>query len=307
MSVHTDASIPPSREVLVLTDATPSSTNALWRGALVAREHGASLCVLHLAGERESILQAHKALDTAGKLVQARLGVELRAEVLHRDLLAKALSAARSAQLLVIGPNRTNSLREWISGTQVERLLRLCPVPTLVVKQPAMPGRHAALGSTNEPGRYGRVLVSVDLGPQGTDLIAAAMELSRDPQTEIFYAQGANATREFAAAAHAANAGRTAMQIAQAALKEIVTSSGVESNRVVPTVAFGHAADCVLKRERAIGAQLIVIGKRRRGLLGDFFLGGVTQEVLASSAADVLVIPSSEHRARASQHPSGRG
>lgn len=38
-------------------------------------------------------------------------------------------------------------------------------------------------------------------------------------------------------------------------------------------------------------AELVVIGKRRRGLLADFFLGSVTQRLLAGSRADVLVLP----------------
>ena len=44
-----------------------------------------------------------------------------------------------------------------------------------------------------------------------------------------------------------------------------------------------------------MGAELVVIGKRRRGLLADFILGGVTRQVLAGSQADVLVMPSTEN------------
>ena len=112
--------------------------------------------------------------------------------MLEGELLPNAISAAREAGLLVIGSRRANPLREWISGTQAERLIRLCRIPTLVVKRPAVPGRNAALGGTAEPGGYGRVLVSVDLRPEAVDLIVAAMTLSRDPHTQVFHAVAAN-------------------------------------------------------------------------------------------------------------------
>ena len=40
MSVYTDGTGLPSHEVLVITDLAPASTNAVWRAALIAREHG---------------------------------------------------------------------------------------------------------------------------------------------------------------------------------------------------------------------------------------------------------------------------
>jgi nucleotide-binding universal stress UspA family protein len=284
-----------SHEVLVITDLAPASTNAVWRAALIAREQGALLRLLHVGGERRRMGQVHEALEDIRNQVHARLGIELNAEVLEGDLLPKAISAARAAGLLVIGPRRSNPLREWISGTQAERLIRLCRIPTLVVKRPATPGRNAAL-ATAEPGRYGRVLVSVDLRPEAVDLIAAAMSFSRDPQTQIFHALGAGSDdRAAATESPGGRLGDTAMERAHSTLKELIRSSGAQELGAVSAIAFGNAADCVLARERAMGAELVVIGKRRRGLLADFILGGVTRQVLAGSQADVLVMPSTEN------------
>jgi nucleotide-binding universal stress UspA family protein len=304
MTVNTDGAGLASHEVLVITDLAPASTNAVWRAALIAREQGALLRLLHVGGERRRMGQVQEALDDIRNQVHARLGIELNVEVLEGDLLPKAISAARSAGLLVIGPRRSNPLREWISGTQAERLIRLCRIPTLVVKQPATPGRNAALGSTAEPGRYGRVLVSVDLRPEAVDLIAAAMSFSRDPQTQIFHALGAGSDdRATATESPGGRLGDTAMERAHSTLKELIRSSGAQELGAVSSIAFGDAADCVLARERATGAELIVIGKRRRGLLADFILGGVTRQVLAGSQADVLVMPSSENRPAAGALP----
>jgi nucleotide-binding universal stress UspA family protein len=291
MSAQTASAGRASREVLVITDLGPASINAMWRAALIAREQGASLRLLHVGGERRRMAQTHEALEDFRKQAHARLGIELNAEVVEGDLLAKAVSAARSAGLLVIGPRRSNPLREWISGTQAERLIRLCRIPTLVVKRPAIPARNAALDSAAEAGRYGRVLVSVDLRPEAVDLIAAAMSFSRDPQTQIFHALGAGSDRPVTGSL-VSRISDTAMQKAHSTLTELIRSSGAQRFGAVSAIAFGHAAHCVLSRERATGAELVVIGKRRRGLLADFILGGVTQQVLAGSHADVLVVPS---------------
>jgi nucleotide-binding universal stress UspA family protein len=292
-----------SHEVLVIADLSPASTNAVWRAALIARERGVPLRLLHVDGERRRIAQTHEALEELRQQVHRRLGIGLNAEILEGDLLPKLIGASRSAGLLVIGPRRSNPFREWISGTPAERLIRLCRIPTLVVKKPATPGRNAVFGSAAEPGRYERVLVSVDLRPEAVDLIKAAMSFSRDPQTQIFHALGAASHRRARAIESASNGRATGMQKAQSALNALIGSSGVQEVGVASAVAFGHAADCVLARERATRAELIVIGKRRRGLLADFILGGVTRQVLAGSQADVLVVPSVERSQARMAHP----
>jgi nucleotide-binding universal stress UspA family protein len=293
MSAYTHGLGLRSHEVLVITDLAPASTNAVWRAALIAREQGASLRLLYVGGERRCMTQMHAALEEIRKQVHARLGIAVNAEVWEGDLLPKAISAARSAGLLVIGPRRSNPLREWIAGTQTERLIRLCRIPTLVVKRPAVLEGNAVLGAPAETGRYGRVLISVDLRPEAIDLIAAAMSFSRDPRTHIFHAVGA--ASKLLATATGSVVSRpvdTAMQRAHSALKELIRYSGAQELGAVSAIAFGHAGNCVLTSERATGAELVVIGKRRRGLLANFILGGVTQHVLAGSRADVLVMPS---------------
>ena len=45
----------------------------------------------------------------------------------------------------------------------------------------------------------------------------------------------------------------------------------------------------LLEHEQAQDCDLIVIGKRGQGLLGEMLLGSVTKHILAQSVADVLV------------------
>jgi len=81
MSAYANGARIASHEVLVITDLSPASTNAVWRAALIAREHGAPLRLLHVGGERRRAAQVHEALEDIRKQVHARLGLDMDAEV----------------------------------------------------------------------------------------------------------------------------------------------------------------------------------------------------------------------------------
>lgn len=260
--------------LLAVTDGTAAGTNAAWRAALVARDHGRPLRLLHGG---DPIGTAELAAE-----LRAGVGIDVTVQAAEGDLLHDALAASRSASLLVIGSRRGNPLREWILGTQAERLIRLSRAPVLVVKRPAMAG-------------YRRVLVPVDLAPEAAAVIAAAAMLSRDPRLEVFHAL---ATREEVTMRAAdvpepvvRELRQRAAQLARGMLRELVAQAGAASGAALTGIGYGPAAGVILAKEQAMRAELVVMGKRRRGLLADFFLGGATQRVLARSRADVLVLP----------------
>lgn len=298
--MHDDAPahLPPQR-ILAVADATPAARNAIWRAALMARECGASLHVLHAVRDARQATAAGTALEELGAVLQERLGLAADLEVVHGDPLKEATRAARDANLLVLASRPGNSLRERVSGAPLERLVRLIRIPVLVVKQPAAPPRGASLTDAALPGRYARVLVSVDLGRDAAGVIAAAGAFSRDPAMEVFHAVSARKEPPQEAAAEATRAAGTAVERARAGLKAAIAAAGEAARGAAAQVGFGRAASCVVMRQRAIGAGLVVIGKRQRGLFADYFLGGITQQVLAGSRSDVLVVPTRMPRAYA--------
>ena len=268
--------------VLVPHDLSGTSVNAAWRAALVARDLGVPLLLLHACADAAAAQSAAQALEQLAADIGEHLGLPVEVELALEDPLAATVRAARDASLLVIGSRRGNPLRELVLGTQAERLIRLCRVPVLVVKRPAR-------------GAYRRVLVPVELGPQARPVIAAALRMSRAPRMEVLHAL--DVREEIAMRAcnlsevEVRRQRQRAAQRAQATLEELIAQAGTCSPEALPAIGFGDAAMVVLARERAVRAQLLVIGKRRRGLLADFFLGSVTQRVLAAAKADVLVLP----------------
>lgn len=296
--------LPPQR-ILAVADATPPTRNAIWRAALLARETGASLHVLHVLRDAAGMEAARSSLEQLCAGILQRVGVQATIEVQRGDLPKEAARASRDADLLVLASRPGNTLRERISGTPVERLIRLSRIPALVVKRPAAPPRGASLADAALRGRYGRVLVSVDLGRDAAGVIAAASQFSHDPAMEVFHAVSARREGPRGSAADAAVAGGTAIERARVTVKAAIAAAGMRGQGAAACVGFGGAAPSVLTRQRAIGAELLVIGKRQRGLFADYFLGGITQQVLAGSRSDVLVVPTRTPRGAAEPAAGG--
>jgi nucleotide-binding universal stress UspA family protein len=272
----------PERTVLAVCDLSSAAINATWRAAMVARELGATLRVLHPQPEPKVLSRVQSALDELTADIRARMDVPLAVEAVSGSVLRRANAAAREAALLVIPSRRGNPLREWIMGTQAERLIRLSRAPVLVVKRPALAS-------------YRRVLVPVALGEGAAAQIALAGSLARGSQLEVLHALDTSdeaVLREMDSSEQALRSYRQLRaQRAHLALHELVTAAGPRAGEADTAVEFGDAASVALARAQRGDAELMVIGKRRRGLLADYFLGGVTQRVLAAAPADVLVLP----------------
>lgn len=272
----------PSARVVVPHDLSTTSTNAAWRAAMVARDLGLPLLLLHASTDRAASKAAVPVLERLAEDIRNRLGLPVDLEIASEDPLAATIHAAGQASLLVIGSRRGNPLRELVLGTPAERLIRMCRVPVLVVKRPVR-------------GSYRRVLASVALGTEAPRLIAAAARLARVPQLEVLHALDVReevAMRAFELSeAQVRLLRQRAAQRARTALEDLIGQAGASTRDATPCVSFGDTATVVLARERALRAELLVVGKRMRSLLADFFLGSVTQRLLAATRADVLVLP----------------
>lgn len=218
-------------------------------------------------------------VDEAGE----RLGMRFAPEEVAADPLKGCLAAARGGLLVVASGG--NPLRERILGIPAERLIRLAPAPVLVVKRTAVD-------------RYGRVLVPVDLHPGSELLLQAAAVLAPAAATAVFHSLP-HASPEGAVSGGRARDVRARQ--ARRACEDMMAmrlSGRVAPHRPpadcaaqVPVVAFGAAAETILAAETAHRPDLIVVGRSCGRHLADFLLGGVAQQVLARSEADVLVVP----------------
>ena len=187
---------------------------------------------------------------------------------------------AIDADLLVMGARGAGFMRELLIGSTTERVLRKSVRPMLVVKQIA-----------HEP--YRRVLVPVDFSARALEALEFARRVA--PQAEFVLLHAFEVpfegklryagVEESALSSLRVNARREA----GAQMNELVARAGLDENRVRRIVVHGEATTQILEQEQEQDCDLIVIGKRGHGLLGEMLLGSVTKHVLARSTADVLV------------------
>ena len=290
----------PIRTVVAPTDLSALARHAVVRACLLAAELGARLSLQHVvnAGALDTLRHLLDA-DSSGRqeklLEEVRGEVEALAAEMHKrhgvaaelhlvvgGVLGEIVGHAEAidADLLVMGARGAGFMRELLIGSTTERVLRKTTRPLLVVKQMA-----------HEP--YRRVLVPVDFSPRSLEALRLAQRVAPQAEYVLLHAfevpfEGKlryAGVEENALASLRVNARREAT----AKMNELVAAAGADENRVRRIVVHGEATTQILEQEQEQDCDLIVIGKRGHGLLGEMLLGSVTKHILAQSAGDVLV------------------
>ncbi|MDP2880096.1 MAG: universal stress protein [Azonexus sp.] len=290
----------PLARILAATDFSAPAHHAAQRAALLARDIGARLELVHIL-EKSALDELRRAFGAEGETLQeciraqarealaqlaadigAPLGVSAGQYLLEGAVLEGIATEAErlDASLLIVGARGADFMRHWLLGATAERLLRKTRRPILVVKQPA---RDA----------YRSVLVPVDFSPwsQGAMRLAQAVA----PRAEIVLLHAFEAPFEgklrFAGVAeetiqrHRAEARQEAL----ARLHQAATEAGFAETNGRAIAVHGGAAPRILEQEEVQGADLIVLGKHGAGMTEELLLGSVTKHVLAHARGDVLV------------------
>jgi nucleotide-binding universal stress UspA family protein len=274
--------------VIGICAASPAGLNAARRAALVATQLGADLNILYPAPQARAVSRGGDRVRELADDIRQRTGIKVAVETVKGSVLRHAVALSRDAAVVVLPSCRGNPLREWIMGTQAERLIRLCRAPVLVVKRPALLA-------------YRRVLVPLDLDHHAVRLIGLAASLSRGLRLKVLHAIDADDEKALRAIDGSDEAVCSLRQHrahrAYLALHRLIAAAQIGAAGAEASIEFGGAAAVVLDRAAAWDAELVVIGKAQRGMLADYFLGGLTQRILARARADVLVHPHRRQRA----------
>jgi nucleotide-binding universal stress UspA family protein len=294
------------KRILVATDFSTRSDRAVRRAILLARQFSAAIVILHVVDDdqptrlREAEVRESAALleEIAATVREIdRLSCETRL-VLGDPFQAIVDSVhATDADLVVMGPHRRQALRDIFIGTTVERAIRISPRPVIMAND--VPAR-----------RYDRVLVATDLSDGSAAAIADARGLGILDHTDIivFHAFGSPSAGLIIRAGmtmdqlkdHIAEADARAM----AELNEFLRRVDVQPRRRVTQLIEVSAAAAIREGIRAEKADLVVIGTHGRTGVAKFFLGSVAEEILRSSAIDVLVVPMTGNALREPHRPT---
>ncbi|NML16848.1 universal stress protein [Azohydromonas caseinilytica] len=286
------------RSILVAVDASHAAHNAVRRAGLLAARFEARLTLLQVLAP--SVLRLPyglfaPALGTDARITRAQLALgraaaglardhDIHASVVVRvgDALEHIRLLAHEADLLVVGAKTRNPLHDSVLGTRAARLMQLARHAVLVVKSPAASA-------------YSRVLVPTDFADCSEAALRLALKMVSDRSVEVFHALST----------HRETRMRAANVPAQAILDYVGSAREkcLRRLRAATALANGHAAGCSvghgdpaclsLERQKAMAADLIVMGREGQGqsVAGGMRMGSVARQLVAKAGCDVLFIP----------------
>lgn len=172
MSANEESQVLPRiKSILIATDLSGRSDKALARGLLLATAYGASVRVVHVVDDDQPKSLVEEEAARAADLIEAmvkpmvdRLKIATPEIEIWRGLAAVAiakLAAETKPDLLVMGAHRRQLLRDVFVGTTVERVIRTCERPVLMVNLDA-----------DVP--YRKALAAVDLSQHSIDALKFA-------------------------------------------------------------------------------------------------------------------------------------
>ena len=279
--------------VLVGTDFTAASDEALRQGNDFANDLGTSLIVCHVVPELDTInvlfpqlaagnaerrqILNDKAMAAVEQQVATSLSEPANVSAVvdsgtpHAGLLTRADAA--DAGLIVLGPGRT-----------ADRVVRHATVPTLIARHsprgivigatdfsdPSMPALEAAAAEAERRGSQLHLLHVVDVG---------TFALASPAAVGLPFIHGIPGI-----SVRAIDDLRTA---AQSRLREALTQFAIDGEAIAES---GPAAQTIVDLADSARAELVVVGTHGRTGLSRLTLGSTAEAVIRSAPCSVLVV-----------------
>ena len=289
------------RRVVVATDFSAGSHDAVARAVLLAQAHGACLEVLHafdpgawralhaifdikrLTGEVPTGVVARERLSALAESLAARTGLEVTAHNGVGEPAVAIASHAKATNAAVVVVARRSDPGAPGVGSTLMRVLRSAPCPVLVVRNGAV-------------SPYQRVLAAVDLRDVSWRAASSAIELF--PGAEHCLLSVVDPAWERELMRHPAVAGQGAGETgslharAEQQLQRLARDLSRRPDcRVCSEVVDGVPVRSIVDRSAAWRADCVAVGHHGQGALADRFLGSTALDLLHHTASDVLVVP----------------
>lgn len=290
------------RHLVVATDLSGPSLQAVDRGFQLAADRGAN-CTLIMAAGLDGLAPLRAFLGEAPERA-------LEQEVLDREREALARVAAdpsrnrgvaaavrvepgtavaaihdyvdgRDPDLVVVGAHGKGFVNRFIFGSTASRLVRKSRRPVLVVRNPCQ-------------GPYRRVLVAVDFSPASAQCLRLARLLAPEAGLVLLSVfelpfEGMlsySSVRNEVIDDYRAQARSEALE----RLRDMAAAAGLARGDYTLLAEQGEPGSRLSAVEDEYGCDLVVLGKHGRHVAEELLLGSLTSRVLAESRADVLVV-----------------
>lgn len=291
--------------LLVVTDLSIGGNNAVRRAAILAQEHGARLHILHMRRasrlrlfrawlprktefEVESV-RAFGALRDMAAEITATCDLTPTVGVVAGDPIEILGRAAERSDLVVLGCRGDHDRGVPRVDSAAARMIRACPSPVLIVKNPVQ-----------RP--YQRVLVSIDLTACSDAALRVAAGIQSEGCVHVLYAFD-SCRQAVLRDAKVPEQVKREIRVREeegvrARVRRRVASLALEGARTNLEVVQGPVALATLQHARQIGADLIVAGHPVRSTVARLRPDSVGDGLLTATACDVLIVPEPRSESR---------
>lgn len=280
--------------IVAATDFSSAANRSVLRAALIARQQGAELHLLHVTAPL-ALYPGQDVGPADSAAIPAALGeqAEATAQVLRerydiRVQTAQRIGRAHSqiadyaaevgAGLVVVGARGESTLLRLLLGSTAWRLLRVCRRPVLIVRgEPLAP--------------YGRVLAAVDFFPHSRVVVEWARRLAADGHPRMLHALEPMDESGLRAKGLDSGAIKQRREEMRAIAENLMANLRADlPGEVESHIEPGYPPTRILESAIDWRADLIVLGRQGRGGLEDFLLGSVSKDVAQEADCDVLLV-----------------
>lgn len=285
--------------ILVATDLSAPADNAVQRGALLARQSGAVVELLHVLEEwpRGEMLPLEASLMAELRQAMTRTaqeslhqlaqhwgeGIEVGTRVeVGRDFVGIIQRARQfNADLVVLGSRGSQGPRELFLGSTAEKVVRKGDRPVLLVRD-----------APRQP--YRRVLVPTDFSPASRQALLAALTLAPAARFDLLHVYRLWGAGQLGPASigdeHLHRYQQQLLDTAAAKLREFIQEPELHGSRIKPHLRQGNPAAMIPAQAAKMGADLIAVGTEGLSGLPYLLLGSVSEQVMRQAGCDVLAV-----------------
>lgn len=291
-----------TRRIVVATDLSGPAETALAWGRGLAKEHGASLVLVHsiippdsfgaavemplglgdqlLSSAREKLEGLARQLRVDGYEVEIAVGFG-RPEGFVEDICRQ-----QGADLCVIGTRGLRGFRHLLLGSTAQRVLRHACCPVLSVHE----------DDRRDASNVHKILVPTDFSPDAEAALTDALRIFRQSTSdaEIWLLHALQLPTDYGVYG---TQGLSEMSFRywealaasfETRLREIAASLRKRGLKVETTVRRGYAPEAILAAAEELAVDLIAMGTRGRTGLGRLVLGSTAERVVQCAPCPVL-------------------
>lgn len=278
------------KKLMMATDLSARSDRALERAVSLAREHGASLTVVHVVDDHLPASLADMQKDAATSAIHKHVrelsadnGPPVSIEVIFGRAHAAIveMSEKTGAEMIVLGMHREDAFKDMFRGTTVERIIRAANVPTLLVKD-------------RVSGPYRQIMVGVDFSVYSRRAVEFAVKFAKGGHFSLVHAYDV----PFKGFLHGDDirsevSKRHELQFTQMMDQEMASILGgleVPAARLDRIMQEGTARGVLNQQISRLKPDLLVVGTHGRTGVAHAFLGSIAEEMLSMPPCDVLAV-----------------